>query len=272
MQSQLTELASFLQETGASASHAAVTGLIQGILVRWVSGWNQQFAKLPYVITRTGGSNPPLTARNHSCRSMTGGCFLFLLSRACSCTAKTKTAKCAKHTQLWFLARAPAVAARDVGAKRRNPMNLPVTWTACALLWNLMPLLARFNGKTVKISYDFLTELHFGSIRLKSAIFFKPFLMNVPAQCKMDLTTNFSHGPRESRGKLPQNWQLVNFCRETAHGMTNQQVESAGMESILIAGIRARMSFLLFSINVQTWCKYGHQYAEDESLFYWRCR
>ena len=29
---------------------------------RWVSGLNQQFAKLSYVITRTGGSNPPLSA------------------------------------------------------------------------------------------------------------------------------------------------------------------------------------------------------------------
>ena len=28
----------------------------------WVSGWNQQFAKLPCAITRTGGSNPPASA------------------------------------------------------------------------------------------------------------------------------------------------------------------------------------------------------------------
>ena len=29
---------------------------------RWVSGLNQQFAKLSYVSKRTGGSNPPLSA------------------------------------------------------------------------------------------------------------------------------------------------------------------------------------------------------------------
>ncbi len=29
---------------------------------RWVSGLNQQFAKLSYLETGTGGSNPPLSA------------------------------------------------------------------------------------------------------------------------------------------------------------------------------------------------------------------
>ncbi len=30
-------------------------------LERWVSGLNQQFAKLSYWVTGTGGSNPPLS-------------------------------------------------------------------------------------------------------------------------------------------------------------------------------------------------------------------
>ena len=40
---------------------------LRSLLERWVSGLNQQFAKLSYVITRTGGSNPPLSAQrfNH---------------------------------------------------------------------------------------------------------------------------------------------------------------------------------------------------------------
>jgi hypothetical protein len=33
-----------------------------GLLERWVSGLNQQFAKLRYWATGTGGSNPPLSA------------------------------------------------------------------------------------------------------------------------------------------------------------------------------------------------------------------
>ena len=33
-----------------------------GLMERWVSGLNQQFAKLPYPIKGTGGSNPPLSA------------------------------------------------------------------------------------------------------------------------------------------------------------------------------------------------------------------
>ena len=37
---------------------------LRSLLERWVSGLNQQFAKLSYVITRTGGSNPPLSAQN----------------------------------------------------------------------------------------------------------------------------------------------------------------------------------------------------------------
>jgi hypothetical protein len=32
-------------------------------LERWVSGLNQQFAKLSYWVTGTGGSNPPLSAQ-----------------------------------------------------------------------------------------------------------------------------------------------------------------------------------------------------------------
>ena len=30
---------------------------------RWVSGWNQQFAKLSYPAMGTGGSNPPFSAK-----------------------------------------------------------------------------------------------------------------------------------------------------------------------------------------------------------------
>ena len=37
--------------------------LLQSSTERWVSGWNQQFAKLPYWATGTGGSNPPLSAK-----------------------------------------------------------------------------------------------------------------------------------------------------------------------------------------------------------------
>ena len=33
-------------------------------LERWVSGLNQQFAKLSYWVTGTGGSNPPLSEAN----------------------------------------------------------------------------------------------------------------------------------------------------------------------------------------------------------------
>ena len=36
--------------------------ICHSITERWVSGLNQQFAKLSYVNTRTGGSNPPLSA------------------------------------------------------------------------------------------------------------------------------------------------------------------------------------------------------------------
>ena len=46
----------------------------------WVSGLNQQFAKLSYVLKRTGGSNPPLsTSKNPSCLNSDGWGFCFLI-------------------------------------------------------------------------------------------------------------------------------------------------------------------------------------------------
>ena len=38
---------------------------LRSILERWVSGLNQQFAKLSYWVTGTGGSNPPLSEGMH---------------------------------------------------------------------------------------------------------------------------------------------------------------------------------------------------------------
>ena len=39
---------------------------------RWVSGWNQQFAKLSYPARGTGGSNPPFSAKKKD-----DGCIVF---------------------------------------------------------------------------------------------------------------------------------------------------------------------------------------------------
>ena len=39
---------------------------------RWVSGWNQQFAKLSYPAMGTGGSNPPFSAKKED-----DGCIVF---------------------------------------------------------------------------------------------------------------------------------------------------------------------------------------------------
>ena len=38
----------------------------------WVSGWNQQFAKLSYGLNCTGGSNPPLSAKEKSLEIILG--------------------------------------------------------------------------------------------------------------------------------------------------------------------------------------------------------
>ena len=48
---------------------ASLFGNEEGIWVkqsleRWVSGWNHMFAKHAYVLKRTGGSNPPLSAES----------------------------------------------------------------------------------------------------------------------------------------------------------------------------------------------------------------
>ena len=47
-------------------------------LESWVSGWNQQFAKLSYGLYCTGGSNPPLSAQTKAPKSLHLGAFLLV--------------------------------------------------------------------------------------------------------------------------------------------------------------------------------------------------
>ena len=48
--------------------------------VRWMSGWNQRFAKPSYGSNRTGGSNPPLTANTKKSLIIFLLLFLFIMN------------------------------------------------------------------------------------------------------------------------------------------------------------------------------------------------